>query len=80
MTYLVVEAGSDLPVKFLCAHLSYLSYAQSKIACVPFAQSRKRNQKVFADHYGGDPLATCCRNKISRPVGLFTFYSYRLLR
>jgi len=25
-----------------------LYYAQSKIACIPFAQSRKRNQKRFS--------------------------------
>ncbi|PXV62217.1 hypothetical protein CLV62_12140 [Dysgonomonas alginatilytica] len=29
----------------------FITYAQSKIVCVPFAQSRKRNQKGFAVIY-----------------------------
>jgi len=36
-------------------------YAQSKIACVPFAQSRKRNQKRF-----------CASLKI-RPVNVLAY-------
>ena len=47
----------------------YFIYAQSKIACVPFAQSRKRNQKCFRAHFKGRPvtdLKTKRKNSLER--------------
>ncbi|MBB4034940.1 hypothetical protein GGR21_000827 [Dysgonomonas hofstadii] len=48
-----------------------LYYAQSKIACVPFAQSRKRNQKRFGGSPSVLPVTDSWAKLKDCPVGRF---------